>query len=177
MTEADGPEAAGPEAAGLLGLHAGALRMARLAGAFLFPMAMIAGTVGAGLGVARTGIVSPTGVLVALLWLVFVGVLGFFCFAWPGLRHRRIAYRLDEAGLQILRGVLWRSHVFVTRSRVQHTNVVEGPLQRRFGVATLVVHTAGTRHSATRLGGVGREEAFRLRDLLMGGSADAPWTP
>ena len=167
----------GPQANGLRGLHANALRMARLAGAIVFPVAMVAGTVGAGLGVARAGIGSPTGVLVALLWMVFVGVLGFLCFAWPGLRHRRIFYRLDDSGLRILRGVLWRSHVFVTRSRVQHTDVVEGPLQRRFGVATLVVHTAGTRHSATRLGGVGREEAFRLRDQLTGGSADAPWTP
>lgn len=172
MTEADGPEAAG-----LRGLHPGALRMARLAGALLFSVAMIAGTVGAGLGLVRAGIVSATGLSVALLWLLCLGVVGFFCFAWPGLRHRRIAYRLDESGLQILRGVLWRSHVFVTRSRVQHTDVVEGPLQRRFGVATLVVHTAGTRHSATRLGGVGREEAFRLRDLLTDGSVDTPASP
>ena len=172
MTEADGPEATG-----LRGLHPGALRMARLAGALLFSVAMIAGTVGAGLGLVRAGIVSATGLSVAFLWLLCLGVIGFFCFAWPGLRHRRIAYRLDQSGLQILRGVLWRSHVFVTRSRVQHTDVVEGPLQRRFGVATLVVHTAGTRHSATRLGGVGREEAFRLRDLLTDGSVDTPASP
>jgi len=88
--------------------------------------------------------------------------------AWlGGLRHGRVFVRLDDDGLQVRRGVCWRSETRVPRSRVQHIDIERGPLLRRRGLATLVVHTAGTRLNAVRVVGLSHDAARRLRDALV----------
>lgn len=53
------------------------------------------------------------------------------------------------------------------RARVQHLDIERGPIERRYGLATLVVHTAGTRLSAVRQPGFDEDSANRLRDALV----------
>jgi len=68
---------------------------------------------------------------------------------WRGFKHyRHTHWRLDVDGLAVRRGRLWQSETRVPASRVQHLDLKRGPLQRRRDLATPVVHTAGTRHSA-----------------------------
>ena len=92
----------------------------------------------------------------------------------PPIEHRYVRYRLDQVGLEIRRGILWRAVISVPRSRVQHTDVNQGPIERRFGLATLVVHTAGTQSSSVQLGGLARETAFAIRDELLAATAEPP---
>ncbi len=98
--------------------------------------------------------------------------LAAWSFFWPALRYRHASYRLGERGLWIRRGVVWRSEISVPKSRVQHTDVSQGPLQRRFDLATLVLHTAGTQHAAVTLGGLAHEMALEIRDHLIEGGPD-----
>jgi len=107
-------------------------------------------------------------ILVALLgaliaWLVWMSL------RWPAIEHRRCAYRVSALGIEIWRGVVWRSAISVPRSRVQHTDVSQGPLQRKRGLATLSIHTAGTEHSRVELPGLRKEIALEIRDFLLRG--------
>jgi membrane protein YdbS with pleckstrin-like domain len=88
---------------------------------------------------------------------------------YAALRHARTRFRLDAHGLEIHRGVWWRSRIRVPRSRVQHTDVHQGPLDRRWGLADLTVFTAGTEAAAIRLPGLPAERALALRDALLQG--------
>jgi len=119
-----------------------------------------------------TGVLS--GALPALIrmlllpvWLALVLGLAAWGFFWPGLRYRYASYRVSEQGLEIRSGVMWRSEVSVPRSRVQHTDVTQGPIARSFGLATLVLHTAGTEHAAVSLGGLAERDAQAIRDFLI----------
>ena len=104
------------------------------------------------------------------LVIAYIGLSGLgatWCYLWPGWRYRHTRYRLDSQGLTIRRGVYWRSLTSVPKSRVQHTDVLQGPLQRRFELATLVVHTAGTQNASVSLDGVSYVDALPLRDALI----------
>lgn len=103
----------------------------------------------------------------ALAAFVLLAALGHF---WPEAAWKRASWRLGEGGLEIRRGVLFRTVTFVPRSRVQHTDVSQGPLERQFRLATLVVHTAGTLHASVDLPGLSRETAVEIRDLLVAGN-------
>ncbi|MDQ3068178.1 MAG: PH domain-containing protein [Acidobacteriota bacterium] len=87
--------------------------------------------------------------------------------AWPALSYRHYSYRIDESGLEIRSGVWFRSVVTVPRSRVQHTDVAQGPIERRFELGTLVVHTAGTQHAQVSLPGLEYGIAVWIRDTLL----------
>jgi hypothetical protein len=73
----------------------------------------------------------------------------------------------------VIRSGVWFQHVrTVPRARVQHTDVERGPIERRYGLATLVVHTAGHQDSEIRLEGLAHATAVAIRDhLLAGGGA------
>jgi uncharacterized protein len=87
-------------------------------------------------------------------------------------RYRYTRWRLDAEGFALRRGRFWSVETRVPGSRVQHLDLVRGPLQRRFDLATLVIHTAGTRHNAVSVAGMDTAEAERLRDVLARGTAD-----
>ncbi len=86
---------------------------------------------------------------------------------WLGLKQYRYTFwRLDDEGLALRRGKLWQRETRVPASRVQHLDLKRGPLQRRRELATLVVHTAGTQHSAVTVPNLDAADAERLRNRL-----------
>lgn len=127
-------------------------------------------------GVLVAAVAAPwsDGAKVGLLgaWALFTLGVAVGTYVWPEARYSRTRYRVDQRGLTIRRGVVWRSETFVPRSRVQHTDVLQGPLQRSFELATLIVHTAGTQDAAVSLGGLAYRDALPIRDLLIGDRGD-----
>jgi hypothetical protein len=107
------------------------------------------------------------GLLLLPLWLLAMGALAWHLQRWPAVSYRFASYRLDGVSLEILRGVYWRTITNVPKSRVQHTDVSQGPLERRHGLGTLVVYTAGTQHSQVTLSGLDFTVAQRIRTYLL----------
>jgi len=96
-------------------------------------------------------------------WLAGAVLALFFATA----RWHRTRYALTPQGLRIQRGVFWRSDSVVPRSRVQHTDLHRGPLDRALGLAGLRVYTAGTEMGQLTLNGLSIERAEALRDALI----------
>ena len=127
--------------------------------------------------ISRTGLAIPLGVAGFVLFRVFglpafAGLLGGIVLAggfglWLGFRQfRHVAWRIYGDGLAIRRGRLYQRETRVPVTRVQHLDLKRGPWQRRRHLATLIVHTAGTRHSAVTLSHLDADDAERLRDVL-----------
>ena len=102
-----------------------------------------------------------------LLWVGTTAALAWSSHRWPAIEHRHASYKVDGQGLEIRRGVVWRKVLNVPRSRVQHTDVSQGPLERSHGLGTLVVYTAGTDHARIDLHGLDHATALRIRDHLL----------
>ena len=112
--------------------------------------------------------------LLAGAWLLTSGALTALLLWWPAVSYRHTFYDVSADGIRIRRGVVWRTASLVPRSRVQHTDVSQGPVQRAFGLATLVIYTAGTHNAAVSLGGLSHATALAIRDhLIVGGQDDA----
>lgn len=105
--------------------------------------------------------------VLALSWVLVTGGILALSYRWPAVEHRHARYRSTPETIEIERGVWWRRSIFVPRSRVQHLKVSRGPLERRHGLATLTIYTAGTQYSAVPLRGLADADAVRLRDELL----------
>ncbi len=99
---------------------------------------------------------------VAVAVLALAAALG----GWIGARLRHQRWKLDDEGLWLRTGRLWWRETRVPASRVQHVDLKHGPLERRFGLATLVVHTAAVHLSGITVRGLDEADAQRLRDAL-----------
>lgn len=106
-------------------------------------------------------------VLIALDWPAVTAFLGWIGHRWPKVEHRHASYKVDGHGIEIRKGVFWRKVINVPRSRVQHTDVSQGPLERSHGLGTLVIYTAGTEHARVELGGLDHGTALLIRDHLL----------
>ena len=99
--------------------------------------------------------------------IVITVALGAYSLYHPKWEYDRASWRLDEIGLHIRQGIFWRRQISVPVARVQHTDVSQGPLERRFGLGTLTVHTAGTENALVLLEGLALETANEIRDKLV----------
>ena len=108
----------------------------------------------------------PTIVRLAI-WFVIVLIAAVSAYRWPPIAYRHTAYRVDAQGIEIRRGVNWRVVINVPRSRVQHIDVSQGPVERKYGLGTLVIYTAGTDHAKVELAGLEHGRALRIREHLL----------
>jgi membrane protein YdbS with pleckstrin-like domain len=81
----------------------------------------------------------------------------------PGLRYRywRYEIRSDEVDLQ--HGFLVRTRQLVPMSRIQHVDTRRGPLQQRFGLASVVFYTAA---GAMEIPALSQEVAADVRNRI-----------
>jgi uncharacterized protein len=113
----------------------------------------------------------------AMVLLVLFGAaaalgLAWLAHRWPVVAHRHASYKVEGRGIEIRRGVVWRKVINVPRSRVQHTDVSQGPLERGHGLATLVLYTAGTGYARVDLHGLDHATALRIRDHFLASEGD-----
>ena len=102
------------------------------------------------------GLLTMVGALLALLVVAVV----------PQRRYRRLRYRLTNRLLQSLHGWMFHTDTIVPFVRVQHLDVTRGPLDKMFGTASLVVHTAGTHNSIVTVDGLAPDRAAEIRDVI-----------
>lgn len=74
-----------------------------------------------------------------------------------GLREFDVAYQS---------GLFWRKTVIVPFNRVQHVEVSSGPLQRKFGLATIKFFTAGGSKVDLKVDGLTAERAEQMRAYI-----------
>ena len=75
--------------------------------------------------------------------------------------------RIDGKVLETKHGIWFRIHQLLPLSRLQHVDLHSGPVERSFGLASLLLHTAGTQHASIVVPGLDAREAGRLRDELV----------
>lgn len=107
------------------------------------------------------------GTLLHRLPSVGVPLLALLCLATvPQRVYARIGYSLTNRWLRVVRGWMFHTDTIVPLVRVQHIDVRRGPAEKLFGVATLVVHTAGTHNSIVTVPGLSPDRAAEIRDVI-----------
>jgi uncharacterized protein len=80
--------------------------------------------------------------LLALPVLAWAAIFVSSVVVFPRLAYARWRFGIDDEEIDIQRGRVWIERVLVPMARVQHVDTERGPVQRRLGLASVVVHTA-----------------------------------
>ena len=112
-------------------------------------------------------VLEMAGVLFPGAALVPVALLfGWLVLLMPVRRYRARGYHMGGDRLRVVGGILFRSDTVVPFGRVQHLDVEQGPIERHYGLATLILHTAGTHNSSVSLPGLAHETALDMREAI-----------
>jgi len=109
-------------------------------------------------GLLPPGLVAAPAVLLAAYAVVRV----------PLRRYHARGYAMGTDRLRVARGLIFRSDTIVPFGRVQHIDVHQGPLERAYGLGTLVLHTAGNHNASVALPGIAYADALAMRETIRG---------
>ncbi len=139
---------------------------------FLWRMQHLIGTVillgllgfaGAGFALA----LPEVGLLMLIAFLSLALLRLVLLFWMPRKRYAAWGYRLTGQVFETRYGVFTKVTQMVPLSRLQHVDLQRGIIERRLGLATLVLFTAGTNNSVVLIPGLKAEVAADLRDKLV----------
>ena len=101
-------------------------------------------------------------------WVVAVtGVVVVLTLAWaivsPSIRYEQWRFEIREDEVDLLHGIVVRTRQIVPMSRIQHVDTTSGPIQRRYGLASVVFYTAAGGMTIPELSD---ERAASVRDQI-----------
>lgn len=99
------------------------------------------------------------------LLLLGLSIVQLFVFVYllPRLRYRRWRYEIFDQEIYIQRGILIMKRTIIPMIRVQHVDTEQGPILKRYSLATVSISTAATTHLIPALR---EEDASALRDRI-----------
>lgn len=74
---------------------------------------------------------------------LLMAVVLTYALAAPRIMFAFYRYRMDDDCIEVRRGVIFRSHSLVPVERVHQVQVRKGPILRRYGLAKVIITTAG----------------------------------
>lgn len=97
---------------------------------------------------------------------------------WINAAFNAIKYCIDDEGVKMKGGAVWKKHVTVPYSKITNVDVTQGPMQRYFNIGTIHVQTAGAggqqgQKAELRMNGV--RDIEKIRDIIIKKVKDATY--
>ncbi|WP_066060029.1 PH domain-containing protein [Robertmurraya korlensis] len=112
------------------------------------------------------GVISLSSIFSWPVWIPIAGIVVailhvyLYVYLFPLLRWKRWRYEVREQEIELQQGIFVVKRTLVPMIRVQHVDTRQGPLLKKYGLATVDVSTAATVHEIPALP---MEEAEELR--------------
>ncbi|MFB6467372.1 PH domain-containing protein [Cytobacillus sp. Hz8] len=103
------------------------------------------------------------------MWILITAIILFllyifiFVYLFPEIRWKRFRYDVREKEIELQSGILIVKKTLIPMVRVQHVDMKQGPLLRKYQLASVTVSTAATIHEIPALD---EEEAEELRVFI-----------
>jgi uncharacterized protein len=104
----------------------------------------------------------PIWVSVLLIGIELISTY-IFIFLLPSLRWKRWRYDVREEEVELQEGIFIVKRTLIPMIRVQHVDTVQGPILRKYHLASVIINTAATAHEIPALE---ESEAEELRHFI-----------
>jgi len=111
---------------------------------------------------------------VAMMLAIFMGIpilVGFLiALVWVGKYYNSMHYKLTDHEMVWHRGVWFRETGIVPYNRITNIDIAQGPVSRRYGIATIKIQTAGYSAANARKAEItieGMQNFEEIRDTIM----------
>lgn len=86
----------------------------------------------------------------------------------PAIEYRQWRYFIGEDRIEIIHGIFFTKRSLIPINRIQHLKIEQGILQKRFGLATVDLYTAGGTHQIKGLEYIVADEIVRkLNNIVL----------
>lgn len=104
--------------------------------------------------------------LIVILAAIFFLLLSIIGYVTMRLSFKYSGYALREKDLLFRSGWLKRKVRIVVRNRIQHVSVQSGPIERKFGLSSVSVFTAGSSEADFTIKGITEKTAKGIKEWI-----------
>jgi len=133
------------------------------------------------LGVIASFIISPlfifiggssgTAFLIAIIFIIVFILI--FSEIYARMSYNRWLYEIENEGVKIEHGIIWKKYTSIPYERVQNVNIRRGVLARILGYSTLEIETAGASGFSGYYHGFGRSRRYQSEGHIPAVSTEA----
>ncbi len=105
--------------------------------------------------------------ILLIAFALVIAFLAFSIFFFPKREYIHTKYGLINDVFYVQEGIWFKKRTAVAQNRIQHTDVSQGPVARRYDLATLTIHTAGMAEANIKVPGLKHSAAIAMRDHLI----------
>tara|TARA_R110002050_G_scaffold221441_1_gene357273 strand:+ start:53608 stop:54123 length:516 start_codon:yes stop_codon:yes gene_type:complete len=117
-----------------------------------------------GTGLFMVNYIQPIPYFIPILGSVSLLIINMLLFGFLGFYKKAFAIR--EKDISYRSGLLFHSITTIPLSRIQHTEIVQGPVSRLFGLGAVKIYTAGGSSSDIVIPGLAYSEAESIRAFI-----------
>ncbi|MFZ1677697.1 MAG: PH domain-containing protein [Saprospiraceae bacterium] len=103
----------------------------------------------------------------SLYLFVFILLVSVWSIIYSGIAYKYMGYAIREKDISFKSGWLWRHMSTVPFNRVQHCDIKQGLIDRRFGLSRLTIYTAGGQSTDLMIPGLLPDTAERLKNFIL----------
>lgn len=104
----------------------------------------------------------------ALFIAITLGIILLVSFVISRISFLKKGFAFREHDVLFKNGIISTNTIIIPYNRVQHVSLHEGWLSRYFGLAKVEIFTAGGSSSDIKIPGIEKEQAEKIKQLLMG---------
>ena len=97
--------------------------------------------------------------IIIILFIILILVTSYLGF-------KKKQFKLRKHDLIYKTGLWWKSETSIPFVRVQHSEVIQGPIERLFNLAKLKLYTAGGHSSDLSIPGLNPQKAEELKNFI-----------
>lgn len=105
----------------------------------------------------------PAIIIIAIFLFILFSTLSFVS---TSIGFKYSGYALRERDLLFRSGWLKRRVRIVVRNRIQHVSVQSGPLERKFGLSSVSIFTAGSSEADFTIKGIKEQTALGIKEWI-----------
>ncbi|MEM7388999.1 MAG: PH domain-containing protein [Pseudomonadota bacterium] len=103
---------------------------------------------------------------IATPWLLILPLLVILSMVYNLYSVRAKGVAVREHDIAFKRGLIWQQITLLPISRVQHTEIHRGPIERKLGLATLRLYSAGGMSADLHISGLTDEQCNDVRQFV-----------
>ena len=135
----------------------------RLTLIFIAVLIVIAGIIIIAVPEVRLILAGIRGLIVVTSVLLFCGFITWFNYK----SAKVISYAIRQHDIVLRVGVFWRKETVQPLKRVQHVELTQGPIDKRYGLAKVKLFSAGTAMSTYIIPGLEYQQGLRIRQFIL----------
>jgi len=112
-------------------------------------------------------IIKPQPLMLTMAIIILTILVAALAIKLIHLKANKIAYGLFKHEIVLREGLFWVSTTALPYTRLQHVNLSQGPLERKFNLVTLKCFSAGSGMAEIDLPGINADLAEHLRQHLL----------